>query len=330
MARRSRARTYLPLAVLAAVGVAVGALWALAAPPRGKHGGEAVERELADLRASEARRRPKAVDASLPPLCRELDVDARGTVRDARLDELSGLVASRRSRGLFWAIEDSGADPVFAALREDGTLAGRWSVPGAENDDWEDIAAGPGPDGPVLYAADIGDNAERRDEVVVYRVPEPVAAAGGGATAPPQRLALRYPDGAHDAEALVVDPRRGTLLVFSKSLLGASVYALSDPPFGRATSARLRRVGNGPLAMATAADVSADGTTLAVRGYFSMVVWQRRGGEPLTTTVRRQPCTPPTGLDDGQGEALALSAGGSTAWTVAEGTNPPVLRYRAR
>jgi hypothetical protein len=280
-----------------------------------------VERELADLRAAEAKRRPAAAASSVAPLCRKLEVAPRGDVRDGDLNELSGLVASRRSPGLLWAVEDSGAGPELAALRENGTSAGRWTVPGAENRDWEDLAAGPGPDGPVLYAADIGDNAEERDEIVVYRVTEPASAAGGGTTAGPQRLALTYPDGAHDAEALVVDPRRGTLLIFTKSLSGAGVYALSDPPFGRAASARLRRVTDGPLAMATAADVSADGTTVVVRGYFSLVVWQRRGNEPLTQTIKREPCTPPTGLDDGQG--------GSTAWTVPEGTNPPILRLRA-
>ncbi len=328
MARRSHPRSYLPLAILAAVGVAIGALWAFMVPPSGRHGGEDVARELADLREAEAKRRPATADASVPPLCRKLTVSPLGKVRDAGLDELSGLVASRRTPGLLWAIEDSGAEPRLSAVRENGTVAGHWSVSGAENVDWEDIAAGPGPDGPVLYAADTGDNNERRDDVVLYRVPEPVTATGGGTTGPAQRLTLTYPDGAHDAEAVVVDPRRGTLLIFTKSLLGASVYALSDPPFGRATSAKLRRVGNGPLAMATAADVSADGTTVAVRGYFSFVVWQRRGNEPLTQTVRRQPCTSPTGLDDGQGEALALSKGGGTAWTVAEGTNPPLLRLR--
>ncbi|MBJ7472992.1 MAG: hypothetical protein JHD16_16925 [Solirubrobacteraceae bacterium] len=324
MARRSR--TYLPLVALAVAGVAAGGLWAVFVPPQGQYGGEAVERELADLREAEAQRRPAARAAGAPALCGALDVRPRGNLRDAELQEVSGLVASRRTRGLLWAIEDSGADPVLTALRENGTTAGRWTVPGAENQDWEDIAAGPGPSGPVLYAADIGDNREARDAVVVYRVPEPASAAGGGTTAPPARLELRYPDGAHDAEALIVDPRRGTLLIFTKGLEGAGIYAASNPPFGRAASAPLKKVADGPLALATAADVSADGTTVALRGYFSLVVWQRSGNEPLTQTVRRKPCTSATALTDGQGEALALSRGGTTAWTIAEGTNPPVLR----
>ena len=81
-------------------------------------------------------------------------------------------------------------------------------VPGAEAVDWEDLALGPGPGGrPLLYLGDIGDNREARETVDVYRVPEPRATSGATATAPATRLRLRYPDGAHDAETLLVAPR---------------------------------------------------------------------------------------------------------------------------
>lgn len=327
MARRRQRRPVIALAVLALVAVGIGALWAIAVPPEVRHRDD-IEAELEALRASEADRGRGNADAATPPLCRPLTVATRGRVSDEGLDELSGLVTSRRERQLFWANEDSGADPSLHALREDGTTVGRWTLPGAENTDWEDIATGPGPQGPVLYAADIGDNLERRDSVSVYRVPEPSSPEGGGATAPAERLELVYPDGPHDAEALIVDPVRGTLLIFTKGLPGA-VYSLSSPlPFGG--KARLRLVGSAPLSLATGADVSADGTTVALRGYLGFVVWQRRGKEPLTQTVKRQPCSSTKALTDGQGEAIALSAGGSTAWTVAEGKHRPVLRYRAK
>lgn len=330
MARRRRqGRPLISFVVLAAVAVGIGALWSLARPPEVRHRDD-IEAELQALRDAEASRGEDTASraAASPPLCKSLAVTRRGRVSSGDLDELSGLVASRRQPGLFWAGEDSGADPQLSALRENGSLAGTWTLPGAENTDWEDIATGPSPIGPVLYAADTGDNLERRDSVTVYRVPEPAAPAGGGTTAPAERLELVYPDGAHDAEALIVDPIRGTLLIFTKGMPG-SIYALSAPlPFGG--KARLKLIGSAPLSLATGADVSADGGTVALRGYLGFVVWQRRGNEPLTRTVKREPCSSPTALTDGQGEAIALSRGGSTAWTVAEGSHPPILRYRPK
>lgn len=320
-----RRSTIIASSVLLLVGLLIGALWASSSERTPRNEGAAAE--IAALREAEAKRRPASAPKArtAPALCRALDASKVGTVADGNLDELSGLVASRRAKGLFWGIEDSGANPTLSAFRTSGAAVGDWTLAGAENVDWEDLATGPGPNGPVLYAADIGDNDAVRDSVSVYRVAEPSSPAGGGTTAPAERLELTYPDGAHDAETLFVDPKRGTLVVVTKGLTGGDAYALSPPlPFGgRAT---LRKVTGVPVPLATAGDVSADGATIAVRGYFSLSVWRRRGSEPITQAMTRDACTSPTALDDGQGEAIALSPGGSTAWTVAEGKNPNILR----
>ena len=82
---------------------------------------------------------------------------------DPSANELSGLVRSRSQPGLLWSHDDSGAGPVLFGLRADGRVAARPTVTGAQAVDWEDIAAGPAPDGrPLLYVGDIGDNASRR------------------------------------------------------------------------------------------------------------------------------------------------------------------------
>lgn len=315
--------------ILLLVGLAIGGLWA-ATQDNARRSGDVAD-ELAALRDSEAARRPSAATqrVSTPALCRNLTARNRGAVSDAALDELSGLVLSRRRPNLFWAIEDSGAAATLSAIRDDGTLAGNWAVPGAENVDWEDIATGPGPSGPVLYAADIGDNDAERDTISVYRVPEPANPVGGGQTAAATRLSLRYPDGAHDAETLLVDPVRGTLVIVTKSLGGGSIYAASPPlPFG--AEATLRKVGPATVPLATGGDVSANGKVIAVRGYFSLSVWARRGREPITEAMKRAACVSPTALTDGQGEALAVSKGGATAWTVAEGTGKPIVRLQPK
>ncbi len=243
-----------------------------------------------------------------------------GRVRDPAADELSGLVASRTRPGLWWSHGDSGSGPVLFALRSDGAELGRVLVPGAAAVDWEDIAAGPGA---ALSVGDIGDNGASRSSIEVLRVPEPSPRAA--VTAAPARLTLRYPDGPHDAETLLVDPLGGDLLVVTKALGDARAYRA---PAGATGTATLRRGPRVPVALATAGDVSADGRVVAIRGYDELAVWVRRGREPLARTLRRRPCVSPTALADGQGEALALDRSGASFATVAEGS-PAVLRRYA-
>ena len=140
--------------------------------------------------AAHADARPAA--ARPPALCGALRARVTGRVADPTASELSGLVRSRSQADLLWSHDDSGAGPVLYGLRADGRVAARPTVTAAQAEDWEDIAAGPGPGGqPLLYVGDIGDNAARRASIDVYRVPEP--RVGAAATAPAARLRLRYP-----------------------------------------------------------------------------------------------------------------------------------------
>jgi hypothetical protein len=267
---------------------------------------------------------PRTTAPRPPALCVRLRPRVTGRVGDPSANELSGLVRSRSQPGLLWSHDDSGAGPVLFGLRADGSVVARPTVSGAQAVDWEDIAAGPAADGrPGLYIGDIGDNASRRPSVDVYRVAEPRAEAT--ATAPAARLRLRYPDGAHDAEALLVDPLRGDLVIVTKALGAARAYRASAS-LAAGSQTTLRRGPAIALSLVTAGDVSADGRIVVLRGYDRLAVWARHGREPLTTTLRRAPCVSPTSLaSEGQGEAIALDRGGASFVTVAEGS-PAVLR----
>ena len=129
-----------------------------------------------------------------------------GVFRDERLTESSAAAVSRSQPGVIWTLNDSGNDPrIFAT---DSAGARRWSylVEHATNTDWEALALGPCGTATCLYIADIGDNNAVRDHVTIYRVAEPRVEAGSGDTtvALLDSLAVRYADGAHDAEAFVV------------------------------------------------------------------------------------------------------------------------------
>jgi hypothetical protein len=97
-------------------------------------------------------------------------------------------------------------------------------------DDWEAIAVGPCPDGSCIYIGDIGDNNERRPSITIYRLPEPADASGSSDRVDAFRAS--YPDGAHDAEALLVTPK-GDILIVTKGATGpVALYRLPSAKAG--------------------------------------------------------------------------------------------------
>ena len=253
-------------------------------------------------------------------VCGPLRATVTGTVRTDEASELSGLVESRSQPRVLWTHNDSGDRPRIFALRPGGSVLADLDVPGAEAVDWEDIAIR----GRELYLGDIGDNEHSRSSIDVYRVPEPRVPASGS-TAPATRRELRYPDGSHDAETLLVDPGSGDIAVVTKELDGRSgVYV------ARGSSTTMRRVARlalGPGALATGGDVSADGRVIAIRTYGSVLAWRRPPGTSLAAALRAKPCASPTPLREGQGEALALTRDGRAFFTVPEGLHAPIRRY---
>lgn len=127
--------------------------------------------------------------------------------------ESSGLV----DRGsTVFTNNDSGDDAiVYGIAPRSGRTVSRTTY-AASVTDVEAIA--PGADG-TIWAGDIGDNKMNRDDVAVYRVhPE-------DGEHPGERFVLAYPDGSHNAETLLVDPRTQRVFVVSKSPFGGTVYA---------------------------------------------------------------------------------------------------------
>ena len=278
---------------------------------------------------------PRSQRISGPALCARLIARVTGRVRSTGASELSGLVLSREQAGVLWAHNDSGDAPRVLALATDGAARADLLVPGARNVDWEDIALAPAAAGRgVLYLGDIGDNAAARSQIAVYSTPEPRLRAGGGvlrgATAPAQRLTLRYPDGAHDAETLLVDGATDTLTIVTKAYAGnAGVYVVRRQPSREPVTLRhAATLSLTPGSAITAGDVSADGSAVVLRSYERAYVFRRRGAEPLAHTLRRRPCVAGTDLaGEGQGEALALTSNGRAFYTVPEGGRPAIRRY---
>lgn len=263
-----------------------------------------------------------------------------GTLSDPDIGESSGLVASRQTPGHLWTHNDSGDGPFVYCLDARIRSCGVWRLTGAEAFDWEDIAIGPGPRAgePYLYVGDIGDNIDQRTEIVVYRVLEPVTGPGGAvpakaSPAPTERaevLRLRYPDGPHDAEALLVHPTTGDLYVLSKDASGPTVYKAADP-IDAASVTTLRAVGvvrlsGGMLGQITAGDISPDGRRVALATYssgYELALPEKGEGFDAIWAERPAPVALGPRL---QGESIAYRLDSRALLTTSEMVPSPVFQ----
>lgn len=256
-----------------------------------------------------------------------------GDIESTALRELSGLVASRTQPGVYYAHADSGDGARLVAIDDTGRTLASLTLAGVTAIDWEDIAWGPGPDGSgVLLVGDIGDNAARtgtgtpRSEIQVYRLPEPEISTlqpGGEQTVSgAQRLRFTYPDQAHDAEVLMVDPITGDIVIVTKETSGASLVfrAPADTPPEQPT--RLEAIATlsfgtpgANSALVTAGDISPSGDRIILRTYTAIWLWSRPAGTTLAQALSAVPTELPSPVEP-QGEGLTFSADGR-AWLSA-------------
>jgi hypothetical protein len=202
-------------------------------------------------------------------------------VRLPGLPEASGLAASRRLPGTLWTHNDSGG-PVVYALDTAGAITGQWRLTGARVEDWEAIAVGPCPGGSCIYVGDIGDNKAERKRITIYRVAEPASASGGQAPVNGVFHAT-YPDGAHDAETLLIAPD-GSLFVVTKGDAGpVAVYRFPKELKPGAThqlervGAPRNRNGAGRDDRITDGAVSPDGQWTVLRSTAALVFYRTAG-----------------------------------------------------
>jgi hypothetical protein len=224
------------------------------------------------------------------------------------LPEGSGVASSLNMRGHFWAHNDSG-EPVLVLLDGSGKVAGRLQVPGAQVEDWEAVAVGPCPGGACVYVGDIGDNDAERDRITVYRIAEP-----SSPTASVKGVDVfhaRYPDGAHDAEALLVS-RDGRLHVVTKGDTGAVAIYRFPNPLQVGVVATLERVGppreaGKPKDNARITDgaVSPDGELVVLRSNHALTFY--RASDLLAGNWREAGHVDRIALREPQGEGVAFA-----------------------
>ncbi len=240
------------------------------------------------------------------------------------LDEISGIVKSRRYPDTYWIHNDSGDTARIFAIRGDGTpilpTYSRFSYYGekpveglkpwqgfpvlnADHIDWEDIAA----DENYLYIGDIGNNRNNREDLKIYAVSE-IDATASTRSAVIFPLSIRYPDQEtfppkdwhFDAESLFVDDSKLYVITKHRKLAGlrgwepgAKLYRLDTRYTDRENTLVLVDVFPDIVAP-TGAELSPSGQTLAVLTYHEVWLFSKptEGDKWLSAPSRSIPLNP--------------------------------------
>lgn len=274
---------------------------------------------------------PTPAPASRPSVVGRFDLTS--------VPEASGLAASRSTPGALYVLNDDTGGHALDVVGADGAPLGALEVLGLSIVDGEALDVGPCPPGggaSCVTIGDIGDNVGGRDEILLYRFPEPDLAAGVGVEpVASEVLRVRYPDGPHNAEALFTDddgrPWVVTKAPFDREtgIQGETrAYRLDDPAGGVLTDmgplhlppARLPLLAGAVGSVVTGADARRGAVVL--RTYDAVFLYAGPSVDAATEGFRDWPVRELTGPRLGQTEAVAFSAAadGCPVLTTAEGT----------
>ncbi|MCZ2821147.1 hypothetical protein O2V63_12460 [Modestobacter sp. VKM Ac-2977] len=249
----------------------------------------------------------------------------RCEITDPRLPELSGLASAGES---MLAMNDGG-DRAEVLVLDGACAVGEVRTAEVDPYDPEDLALAA--DG-TIWLADIGDNAQSRETVAL------IGLRPDGTTV---LTRLTYPDGPHDAEALLLAPD-GTPYLVTKEVLGASSVYRPDAPLADGATVPMSKVAalgltltgtpGGPVGRAgqllvTGGAVSSDGSRIALRTYTDAYVWPLSGsdvvgalaGPPVRVALPEAP----------QGEAIAFAANDRDLLVAGEGLPAVVTQVPA-
>jgi len=281
---------------------------------------------------------PPSYDVYLPPT-------KLADLEDPAITESSGLVASRTSPGSYWTHNDAGNAPLIYAFDRQGRSQGVWRVTGAAAYDWEDISAGPGPkpDTNYLYIGDIGDNDGTRPEIVIYRIPEPLISSGSPvstaerpqATETAEAIRLRYPDGKHDSEALLVHPKTGRIyLVVKEKSAKPGIYA-ADAPTALGGVVTLARIGEVDMSgrlgsLINGGAISPDGQRAALSDYTQGYEFVLPDAKAPFDSIWKQPMRTVDLGTRKHGEAICYRLDGKALLATSERVPAPLIEIVRR
>lgn len=257
------------------------------------------------------------------------------TLKNKKLDEISGISASWSNKGFIWAHNDSGNDAELFLIDNKLNIRLTCTFGKLKNRDWEDMAVGPGPEPGknYVYVGEIGDNNSVYPLKYIYRFEEPVVQEGVAKMEITKfdTITFRLPDKQKDAETLLIDPKTKDLIVISKREKPVWVYQLAYP---QSTSDTITATKNFsiPLTQMVGGDVSANGEEIVLKNYQNIYYWKSDGNKSVLELLKEKPLDVPYETEP-QGEAITWLHDNSGFYTLSEkniGKKTYLYFYRRR
>lgn len=238
------------------------------------------------------------------------------TLSNPKLNEVSGIADSKANPGYCWVQQDSGNPPAIELLKHDGSYGKVIRLAHVVNRDWEDVvlSTGPKPVTQYLYIAETGDNLLVYPDYAIYRFEEPLASTD---TVPHvDRIAFFYPDGSHNAEAILVDPESKDIYIITKTEIRSKVFRLKYP-YSTTQMNRVEEVGTLGFNYAVSAAIAPGGKEIVVKTYDAIYYYLRAAGESIEQAFRKEPVKLPY-IREPQGEAIVFANNDSGYFTLSE------------
>lgn len=237
-------------------------------------------------------------------------------VSDIKLIEASGIADSKANPGFLWVEQDSGNPPDLTLLQHNGVVLKSVHLANTENRDWEDMALAPGPVAgkQYLYIAETGDNLLRYDDYAIYRLEEPAAATD--TVQQVDRISFLYPDGSHNAEAILVDPGTKDIYIITKTDLHSKLFRLTYP-YSTVEMNKAVEVGTLPYNYVVSAALAPNGHELVLKTYGNIYEYPRVPGETFVQTLSKPYISLPY-QQEPQGEAIVFDNNDSGYYTLSE------------
>jgi hypothetical protein len=234
-----------------------------------------------------------------------------------KIEEASGLAASKTIPGYLWTLNDSGNPAEIYLLNEKAEIVMTCALENIVNRDWEELFIGPGPepDKSYIYVADIGDNDAVYPDKILYRMEEPLIIEKKSVIKKVDTFVFSLPDKPRDTEAMIYDSLSSSFYIFSKREPNIKLYELKYPFLSDTLTAEFKV--ELPFNNIVAADISDNGDEILLKSYNQIFYWKRNKEESFISTLTRKPeelkYSP-----EAQGESIVFRYDGSGFYTLSE------------